>query len=189
LVMGKSPAPTPVNIVSQDDFDAQNNGEPQKPEVEPPHTPPEIQPPQPDQIPPPPNEPQPDPANQPLSEKPEGGLNPEHQINDSIPQTPEQIQRVAQAQAQAVQAAKVQADNKGIELDPQVIAQVVEQVTPQITKQVVQQMTEQGIIATDNANNNEKNVDNDLIHVFDEAALDKDGKPNDNRDRLEYAIH
>lgn len=68
------------------------------------------------------------------------------------------------------------------------IAKVVEQVTPQIAQQVVKEMTEQGLIKAPEPES-DNNVDNDLIHVFDEAALEKDEKPHDNRNSLEHSIH
>lgn len=202
LVLGKSGTVTPVNVsTEEDDMPQQESIGQEQPNVQPPQPAPEVQPPQPgpevqpiqpDQIPSPPNEPKPDPGQQPLGGEASMNIGPEHQMNDSIPQTPEQITRVAEAQAKAVQSVQQEVKESGLDIDPATIAKVIEQVTPQITQQVVQQMTAQGLIANNNDAAPEEvdpKIDNDLINVFDEAALDKDGKPNDPHDKLEYAIH
>ena len=68
------------------------------------------------------------------------------------------------------------------------IARIVDEVTPQITQQVMREMIEQGLIKPPEPQN-DNGVDNNLIQVFDEAALEKDKPPHDNRNTLEHSIH
>ena len=78
---------------------------------------------------------------------------------------------------------------QSVNLPPETVAQVVQQVTPHIAQQVVKEMAEQGLIHTDEAANDDNDIDTDLIDSFDDAAkLDK-GVNNDLRNKMEHAIH
>lgn len=73
-------------------------------------------------------------------------------------------------------------------LDPAVVAEVVKQVMPQMAQQVAHQLVEDGVIE-DHAHENDNHIDRDLIDSFDDAAIDPDGPPRDNNNKLEHAMH
>jgi hypothetical protein len=74
-------------------------------------------------------------------------------------------------------------------LDANAIEQVMEKMLPKVTEQVMHDLAEKGLLKDGNENTEDKDVDNDLIHRFDEAAFDKDGRPRDLRHKVEHAIH
>lgn len=189
---------------------------PARPEIDPQPVQPEIQPPQtPTEIPAPPNQPmpnQPPPLNQDQqageqAKKNDTPYNDRQQMIDQdapmqeAPKTQGQVQKKAQVQQQAAQVVE-QVKQEAVPSLPQdaeqipaeTVQKIVEQVTPQIAQEVVRQMEEQGLVShNDNASKSEQDiaVDNDLIHVFDDAALTKEGRHNgpDNKDRVGYAIN
>ena len=75
---------------------------------------------------------------------------------------------------------------RNVSLTPEAIAQVVQQMMPQMAQQMIKEMSEQGLIHPEDAKN-DNGIDNNLIHVFDEARFDEDH--HDNRPRLEHVIH
>lgn len=193
------------------------NKEPVRPEVEPPQQPaqPEIIPPQqPGEIPTPPNEPmpqQPPPldrdqqAARPQAQEQAAFYNDRQKMIDQesnvpdVPETKGQVQKKARQKEEAAQIVeKIRAEirqpdespmqTEPARISPEVVEQVVRQVTPQLAKEVVHQLEEQGLISHPEPPGG---VDNNLIHVFDDAALTKDGKKHgpDNQDRLGYVIH
>lgn len=214
LVVGKSPVQRPIKLIDEEEAATSQ----QKPEVEPPKPPePEIQPPTPDDIPPPPNHPMPD-APPPLDkdkaafvedgkmkaemsqriEKLKLGLMEDLMVNKNNSDTIKAPESLAHVRARGGKEMPVEehqtpdqisAENlQNRSVTKQEIAKIVEELTPQIKDEVVREMTEQGLIKPPAAQN-DNGVDNDLIHVFDDAALDKDGTRNDNRNTMEHAIH
>ncbi len=74
-------------------------------------------------------------------------------------------------------------------LDAAVVQQVVNQMAPQMAEQMTRELMRQGVIDDPANDHPDKDIDTALIESFDEAALDKDGKPRDLRNKLEHAIH
>lgn len=75
---------------------------------------------------------------------------------------------------------------QNVSLTPEAVAQVVQQMMPQMAQQMVKEMSEKGLLHPEEARN-DNNIDNDLIHVFDEARLDEDH--HDHRLKLEHVVH
>lgn len=200
LIVGKTGIATPVNVLPSGDG---GGGDGKPPEISPPNNMPEISPPQPDQIPPPPNEPMPDappPMNDAQSieamttkESNKGlmsdiVLNPPREDKMKAPPSLEQVRSYDHgvdpipSQQQSSDSDHAPPQNtppttplSSPVLDKETLARVIEQVTPQITQQVVREMTEQGFIG--NHEPAQESVEDNLIHVFDDAALDNDEKP------------
>lgn len=214
VMLGKGNTVMPLNLVdhaqegnttSADDPNKNpDHQQPAQPEIQPPQpAQPEIQPPQkPTEIPAPPNEPMPN-QPPPLSQDQQTGeaartqdtpYNDRQKMIDQdsapaeVPTTKGQVQQKAQIQQQAAQVVDQMADQN---IAPSVMEKIVEEVTPKIAQEVVRQMEEKGLVSNNDNQVSDKSVDNDLIHVFDDAALTKDGNTNgaDNQNRLGHALN
>jgi hypothetical protein len=196
------PQPTP---------EIQPGGPAQQPEVTPPQPGPEYpgQPvphgPPPTQPAPTPQQPQPEVTPPPAQPTPAPGPDPQPPLQpgqtqantvaatalpptaaEDIPMSaPVQQQQYATAPSPGASSPPIVVQNA---IDPNTVKQVVQQIMPQMAQQVAKELVDKGIVEKP-APEGDKDVDTDLIHSFDDAALDKDGHPRANNNRLEHIVH
>lgn len=187
LVVGKTASPAPVSLIQA----TEDGQQPEVPQPSPPQPAPEIQPGQPGPAPEiaPPQTPPPAPEMPPMPvpHNPPPAPQPPPQPEQPPAQPPQPVPAPPPTQP-PLQPPSGAAPQQAVEIDPKIVAQVVQQVMPQMAEQVVRQIAQQGLLEKETSED-EKDVDLHLIASFDDARFDKDGKPNDLRNKMEHALH
>lgn len=204
LTAGKTGVHVPIDVI-------ENSGQGEQiSEISPPKPEPEVSPTPPDQVPTPPNKPmpeQPPPMNKIKPELEQRIQNVKQGIMDDLalkqdsrdrmvaPKSLEDVRKgdkekpdISTHKTPVPMPANDQ-KNQAV-LSREEISKVVEEMTPQIAQEVVKEMAREGFFTSPENSESDNKVDNDLIHVFDEAAFDKDGDTEHaNLNKLEHSIH